>query len=190
MKRRGMSLVEVIMVAAIVMSLAAIAWLLIAPAAKRRGVQATLTSDLHQIAMSIRMYMADTDDAWPATLECVKAVYPSTPIKPPVAKDQFPECGGGRATYDYTRNYGYMQGERAYDAEFPFDVNRNAIVKADFFCWIPGTKEQVMVFGDGVKQWSIQPVRRSLGVRLDGSVGWFRPWEDWQEEFAAKRRSH
>jgi len=187
--KRGITLVEVLVVTAIVASLAAVLWMVLAPAAKKRALQARVTSDLRQIADAINQYMGDDDDRYPLELWDLKTTDPGINLKPPTTRAEFPECDSGPGWYYFTQPERVVQGEKTYDAVFPFDPQSNPIVKAHFMCRLPGgTEGFTIVLPDGKQEHHAGPLRYDLGARLDGSVGWFDALEEWEIEYANRRK--
>ncbi len=186
-KSRAITLVEILVVTAIVGTLLAILVFALRPS-KERGLEAHVRAELQQLCTAINLYMEDHDDGYPISLRAVKAQFPEAPIEPTRVKERLPGCGSGNLNYNYMRNIGFLRGEARYPAKYPFDIKVDPIVSAFFFCKRTGVmKEWFALDGEG------NPVRQvgeevlDLGVRLDGYVGWFDTNTAlWSQEFALK----
>lgn len=185
-KSRALTLVEILVVTAIVGTIAVILTLALRPA-KDRALEAHFRAELQQLSAAINIYMGDYDDRYPTTLRAVKAHLPETPIKPTGLKERLPGCGSGNLNYNYTRNIGFLRGEARYKAQYPFDIKVDPIIVASFFCKKTGANKEFTTFdGDGNPVKVMGDVGVVLGVRLDGHVGWFDEPAMWMEEFRSK----
>jgi prepilin-type N-terminal cleavage/methylation domain-containing protein len=191
--RRAFTLIEVLIVIAIIVILVGILWAVLGPPSKRSVLETSVRAELRQFAGGLAMYMADYDDQYPPGLSELKCHVPGVPLESSVVTRFLPECGAGRASYSFQRNVDILALERRYDAVYPFVEGVNPVVKASFYCRRPDAKERFVRCGrdrDGSVLWQPQEreVVKVLGARLDGSVSWFDQWEQWQEEFACRAR--
>ncbi|MGV3616945.1 MAG: type II secretion system protein [Fimbriimonas sp.] len=183
---QGITLVETLIVVAILCALAGVAWMMLGPSARARAVESAIRNDLRQLSAATQIYVGDHDGELPLSITSFKKVGLQAPLKPTVVTRFQPECGTGKAQYFLMRNESIVEMEKKYRADYPFSNAVNPFFKAPFVCRKPGVQEAFMTFGDGRWQETRREKVMVLGARLDGSVDWFPSWEQWEEEFAAK----
>jgi hypothetical protein len=186
MKRKGITLVEVLVVTAIVVSLVAVGWMLLAQAAKRRALEVGVRNDLRQFVVALTMYKSDYDGVYPLGADALHRHVPNVPLEPTNIREPLPGCGAGSVEYHFTRNISILTLEKKYHAEYPFDERVNPVVKTPGICRKPGTTQEFVFYGAGHWQPRVREVKLVLGAKIDGSVGWFDSLEQWEEEFAGK----
>lgn len=186
MNRRAFSLVELLIVIGIILTLTAVIWLAVGPAAKKRGYESQVRNDLRQLSIALASYRLDNDDRWAPRIDAIAAYVPGVATSPSFTKEVLPECGAGRAYYRYQRSRDHIDLEKTYVAEYPFDSGSDAVFKADFHCRRTGTLRRVLEPSDDGWVEVAQEEWYVLGSRVDGSVAWFDYFEMWEKEFAYK----
>lgn len=173
-RRKGFTLAETLVVAAIVAILVAITMGAVSNHVRAKATETELKARLRQLAMGVAMYMADHDDKPPASLEVV-------------ASGLSLLCPRSRQTFSYPLGSiarPFPDGSTALDYGFDFAVH--SIIKVPGWNdWKGPTRTHPIRQRDGsVWYWQLPTLdigdsMRLLGVRLDGSVDWFPEREDW-----------
>jgi type II secretory pathway pseudopilin PulG len=141
-------LVEVVAVAAIASVVIALLVFVLRPS-RGKGLEAHFRAELQQLCAAVNMYMGDYDDRYPLSLRALKKHLPESPTKPTGLKKALPGCYSS-VYYNFTRNIAFLKGEARYNAQYPFDVRVDPVIKAPFFCKTTGTIEDRMFLdGDG-----------------------------------------
>lgn len=185
MRTRGVTLVEVIVVITILMTLAALLFLAIAPGAKRAAIETRIRSDLKQITSAIAIYRADYDDGFPPNLDVLPTgtplVYPNWPVQ----SELCPGCQIGVASYSYWYSHRQQRLAEFYDVGVRFDETKDAIVDARFYQKETNQEYRLpqKLEGGGYRQMRV-PLRLVLGARTDGSVYWKPQFELWQHKIS------
>ena len=182
-RRRAVTLVEVLVAIAILMLIATIVWLALGPVAKEKSVEARIRSDLKQIVTAVNIYMADNDDKLPLREDAL----PKGTPKKIEGLDKHGSIGSpyGGNGYFYTQPY-RMQVFSERFARYPWDSKSDPIVKAYMRFRVTGQKERYLDFDHkGGTQWKVREQTLLLGGRLDGSIAWFPVTQEFEREFAA-----
>jgi len=173
--RTGLSLVEILTVISILLILSFVVWLALAPRARRSGQITELKNRFRQLAAAVNLYMIDHDGQAPPSLELVAA---GISLRDPIS-------GGG---FEYVLSQ-VSEKHRGLNWEsLGFNPAVNSIIKSTGVNDHKGRTDTLMV-PDGHGGWMpwdvplLEPGQRfrRLGVRLDGSIGWFDSTEDWQK---------
>ena len=172
-RRRAFSLVELMVVIAVVALLSGTTWMVVAPRLRTATETTETKIRLKQFALAINMYMTDHDGAPPPSLREVER---------PGLPNLDPRSGSGFAYV-----FGLATAYRGLDLPSAgFDPATNAVVKSTTNDW-HGTTETTMVPvpGGGVRPYEVPILPfgatvHFLGARLDGSIGWFDIVEPWQ----------
>ena len=172
--RRAFTLIEVLVVSAIIGILAATLTILIGPSMKRKGLETRIRSDLRQFSAAINIYMSDHDGGYPQDID--KDMSPRLNMRVPELDTPTPSPYGGwqgEARYYYPYPWPVQCREKRYDFEIDFDPDVHPITIADFYRQDRGGEETRRVRLAGIV--SRRPMKNiwSLGVRLDGSVQWY-----------------
>lgn len=186
MNRRalGLTFVEIVVVTAILMVLATVAWLALGPSLKANAVETRIRSDLKQIVSAIHIYMADYDGKLPRNFDVLP---PSVPRKIP----ELPRHGSigstfGGNRYFYTQPY-HMQIFSEHFAKYPWDPARDPIVKAFMRFRVTGNKHAFIDFDHtGAEKLREEKETLVLGALLDGSIHWFPARQVFEREFASQ----
>lgn len=188
--RKGITLPEVLIVVAIVLSLLVLLWFALGPTALGKGKEARIRSDLMQIHLGMQLYRSEYDGHLPPSHRALATVTGKDLKRPEWTKEVEADCGVGRAFYFYARSRTILEGEGTYDPVFRYDAAKHPYVKSNFHCRRTGGKVRVINFRDPkdrVGEARIVPEILVLGVREDGGQGWFWQTEQWELEYADKR---
>jgi competence protein ComGC len=167
---RGWTLLEVMIVILIIMVLAGISYMLIAPRARVSADEVKCRSNLRQLAASLNIYMSDYD-GWPApSLLALESLEPACPID--------------LVAYDYSGNFVALNRNGRSDWVANFEPNRHPVIKCIQHHTHKGAFE-IMRFtnirGEEVARrvplLEEGQLWRVLSVLLDGSVR-YRPFID------------
>src|SRR5512138_1741237 len=124
-KKRGVTLIEILIVVGIILTLTVVIWVVVGPAVKKKSYETLVRNDLHQIYVAINVYRNQYDDDLPLGLEDLKKELPTTPESPKFTDKFWPGCGGGQPSYYYTRPYDLLIEERKYTPKWPWDSKIN-----------------------------------------------------------------
>ena len=181
-EQRGISLVEIIVVIAILMVLMGVLWLVVGPKAKERAIQTRITSDLRQIVVAINIYMADNEGRYPRG-------FSDLPSTTPQKYENWPLHGyASRGTGHYFFTYSPRTRERLgrYPFQVKFDPDKHPIVGAGFFQPREPFVEKCMKRMPGVEERTMIdcPFHWEMSGFLDGSVRWTKQRDEWRREAA------
>lgn len=183
MKRRGITLVEVLVVIAIIGILAATLTVLLGPATRRKGLETRVRSDLRQLSSAINIYMGDHDGGYPQDID--KDFSPRLNMRVPELDTETPSPYGGwmgEARYYYVYPWPVQCSEKKYNYEIKFDPARHPILVADFLIQDRGPKVVRRVRIAGIVSYRPMPDHWALGVLLDGSVKWHPHLDEFRSE--------
>lgn len=189
--KKGVSLVEVQIVIAIIAVLSALAHTAVAPGMKRKSREAEIKSSLRQFTSAINLYQADHNDVLPPSSAAFREY--SREQLPPWRLDEryrYPATAtSGHITFFYTMPLQVQQISAVASLNHEFDPAKNAIVK--FPAWqkdrpegASTTLKRTLYLGRARTPKEITVTSAMvLGSRLDGSVDWFHFREDFESEF-------
>ena len=174
-RRSAFTLVETLVVIAIIALLSGTLWMVLAPRAHRAAQVADVRSRLRQCALAINFYMNDHDGEPPITLN---HLVPGLSIVDPI--------GGGN--FDYPLSTGTFERSHIHILEYGFDPSRDAVVKCGTINDWHGETQTTMTSDGNGHQWpyevpilGLKDTMHVLGARLDGSVGWVNSIDSWEE---------
>lgn len=186
--RRGITLVQTLVVITIIVVVTAILGLTIGPRAKVKAKEVRVKSDLRQFASAINLYRSDFDDRLPVSRDNLyawgKGNLPKWELDESfVQPTDMPWAG--YVNYFFTMPWEFQQIASKVPLKHPFSESNSSIVKAKFWRRSAGNQIipfEVTLWPDGqIIDAGRDPVK-VLGARLDGSVGWFWLLEDFQME--------
>jgi type II secretory pathway pseudopilin PulG len=180
-----MSLVEVMVVAGIVTVLVSALGLVVFPAAKGKGVETRIRSDLRQLVTAINIYRSDNDDKLPPRLS---ALPEDTPRRLPnwPKLSEYSQGMSDNGEYYYCLPFRVQVFNDRF-ASTKWDAESDVIVMATFYR--KPTNKKFVLQSERVQGQSSQSQFDEvlcLGGFLDGHVGWVRSWSQYMEEFARK----
>lgn len=183
MKTKGITLIEVVVVTAIVAVLAMVAWLVLGPSMRVRGLETRIRSDLKQIVSAINIYMADHDGQYPLRRESLpKTIAWSIPGLP-----RHGSVGGGQMGGNFYW-YTFIVQQQRYDAKFAryrFAPEADPIVKGQMLRRDTKMRvNEVDFFYPCREEIRSEKNLLVLGARLDGSIDWFPVYSTFEREFA------
>lgn len=176
MKKRqnGLTLVETLIVIAIVAVLGATIGLVIMGPAKSTAVRIDCSATLKQTALAINLYIDNNDSKHQLSLDSLD-------------DEVVTRCPQYRFKYIYATGYAFNQnGHRVPRWESEFEPSLNSIVKCPTHNNWKGETEMLTTKVDGatvsfpVPSLSDINKLRLLGARLDGSVSYFDVREEWE----------
>ena len=186
-RKRGITFAEVLIVVAVILVLAAVVWLALGPAIRKKTFEARVRNDLAQIVVAINIYRGDYDDSLPRSFDALPKDVPRK-IKgydwnrhriyaPSLSYDQ------GR--YFYTQPQIVQDFIRAGRIHARFDPDHHPIVTAEFFELQHMGKKWVEFRHHGPNGGTEKGLSfHCLGVRLNGSVGPVLSRDEYRHEFA------
>lgn len=188
--RKGITLPEVLIVVAIVLSLLVLLWFALGPTALGKGKEARIRSDLMQIHLGMQLYRSEYDGHLPPSHRALATVTGRNLERPEWTKEVEVECGVGRAIYYFARSIATIEGEKTYEPVFQYDAKKHPYIKSNFHCRWTGGQIRVIHFRgpkDRVGEAKVQPEILVIGVTEEGSLGWFWQTEQWEYEYMMKR---
>ena len=178
MKASGFSLVETLVVSCIVAILSAVIWMAAGPRLRAQAELRSAKSNLRQLAFAVNLYMSDNKDEPPISLRNV--AIPGLSISDP--------RNGGQLIYTLGRLEVSRQGLGEFES-FGFNPAVNSIIKCPGVNDWHGRTDTMMVPNGrgGFKPFEVPALGKDdklhlLGVRLDGSTGWFDTFEGWEKD--------
>jgi hypothetical protein len=192
--KRGITLLETVVVSAIVLAVATTIGFAVKPSSERSRIQAKIESDLHEAGAAINIYRQDNDGGLPLYFDNPLGRDDSLPALVPRRFPNWPkksvyDLGVGvqavPGTYYYTMPPRVQEYFRRSDAINHIDVERIPIVKAPFFVRSTGPETFLYYEYPSGSHLMKRDGYSVLGSFLDGSVRWV-PWrEPFEDEFAA-----
>jgi prepilin-type N-terminal cleavage/methylation domain-containing protein len=202
--RRGVTLVEVLVVVTIIGILAGVIWLAVAGSVKAAAKRTQLKSDLHQIILAANIYRADNDDGLPSNWKAIgyygtnrkdkfSKGFPPQDVrydKPPSYDVSYhtPECAAPpSATPSYLL---FRQDVAAFNA-IPranvLDIEKSPAVQFSPACaWNTRGTRPVRIMRDGKVVTYQLSALRSLSIDYSGRLT-YEPWPDWSQEIMLGR---
>ena len=170
---KGLSLIEIIVVIAIIMTLLGILVAVIVPRAKESARIAQNRSQLRQVAVAINLYMVDWDDVHPIRLEGI-------------VEEQLLYDHQTCVPYMYHLGAGQLQQSGLHPSEFGFDEAVHPVVVCTSCSRHTGAFS-VMQYPckDGrmstykIPQLEMGGTNYVLGAKLSGGTGYFAEPPDW-----------
>jgi type II secretory pathway pseudopilin PulG len=187
---RAITLVEILVVIAIILIVSAIAWMALGPAAKVKSMEARVTSDLKQISTAFNIYMGEYDDNPPLGFQSI----PHAPSKlagwktgKSINKANKPSAAQCTDDYTLTYNYPMMLIEQKHPVKYRFEADEYGIAFAPQIVWPDAETielDQLMEDDDGsrVRMSYKQSVPKYLTAFLDGHVTWSIEPNQWSNE--------
>ena len=179
-------MVEVLAVIGILLTVAAIVWLLVMPGIRLRSFEGVVRADLRQIVVAINLYLQDNDDAYPPGLAYLPKDVPRKFSGTRMKSNHDWWMGSG--PYTYNRGRGWAAGVENMDAIVQWNPNEWSLVDAPFL--VGATKKVLRSWPqtDG----SIGPPSRGvasivLGAWQDGRIRWKEFPDLWQHFAMAPR---
>ena len=177
-KTRAWTLVEILVVIAIVCVVAAIAFVALRPSLTRKAHETRVRSDLAQLTLAIHQYRADNDEVYPPDLEALPG-HPPLGFTPWDMKAHLGEpikSSDGRYLLVMNTYAQRMIAKQRLD--YPWDANLYPILRAPYPSRDLGTTEQFDHLNlDGKWELLTNKAIRVLGGFEDGHVSWV-PWSD------------
>ena len=112
--KRGITLVEILVVTLIIAILSAILWMVLAPKAKESAFEVQIKNDLKQLVGGLHVYMADNDDKYAPMMTSL----PDTLPKRMKATRAMRPDGTGRYLSELDYNYTYTTFARRVEKYF------------------------------------------------------------------------
>ncbi len=184
---KGITLIEVMIVAAIVVVLLGVLWLAVGPSVKRKALETRVFSDLRQIAAAYNIYVSENDGKYPYSM----ASLPKTLPQGLPGENHY----GALAPFHYgPRIYFLCHSQLDEDdmdrlgSTLRWDPATDGIVDASFIERITGKKIMGRLYGpNGFYRMIEQDEFFIPSVRVDGSCYWMCYPENWKNELMARR---
>jgi prepilin-type N-terminal cleavage/methylation domain-containing protein len=183
------TLIEVMIVTAIILVLVAISWLVIAPSMKAKSLETRIRADLRQIGIAINTYMSDNNDMLPYSMRDLPPVVPrgigGREDHGPLA----PHFSGPR---DYHLVYSQRDADDTdrWNCHYKWDGTTNPVVCASFRQRVTGAQRSIANF-DTTTWTEIGKLKREevlvLSSFLDGHIAWCQDIEEWRNELMMRR---
>lgn len=120
MRRRGITLVEVLVAIAILILLAGVAAFVLSPIMGERKAEAKARTDLRQVGIAVAMYLDDNDGIGPHI-----NIIPGFRMPKPLPMRNYQGRIMKHAFYRVHRHRQYTELERDFPTPFPFDPSRD-----------------------------------------------------------------
>ncbi len=188
-RMKAFTLIEVLIVVAIITILVGIIWLAVGPPAKARALDTRISSDLHQLAIGVSLYREEHDGGLPISID-------ELPASLPRGIGGFENEGPLGPQFRGPRNYDLVYSRLdAYHADLLKCVNRwdedkHGMVEANFRQKIMPGKIRLPEWDP--KTWKISHYRLYDDIHvlqgfLDGHVAWISREQLWIHELATRR---
>lgn len=182
-RHRGLSILEILIVCAILAVVVVTSVLLIGPGAKRNAYSARIKSDLRQCATAYQLYLNDYDDKLPLTrLSMSSYSYPKGPKDLEHSRGYFLP-----AVYDLQYDHWHRLVDERFKIQYKWSANTYTVIKEVFFVRKEGTYFPNLFSGPD-NGWirRTEPADRILGlaVTADGTCRWVDIVEQWEHEYA------
>jgi|SRR5579871_1453816 len=139
------TLMEILIVCAIIAILVAIAGAAVAPWFHRKGFENQVMNDLRQEMIAIAGYMADNDGGYPNYMSSLSANAPKQVQgwRDHLGDPWYFKAGEGDGAYFLAYNYPVRRSESDYPQIFKYDPNVDYLVKSPLIRQMPGRRKRM-----------------------------------------------